>query len=289
MATGFGIDPTLNSSGIPTSGTTSKDIRNITAGIYTPGVISGAKVSTSASAMTYSVSAGVIAVPITSTEVVLAPVPATTIPTAIAPTSGTRTDVIYADQGIPSIDGHSNIQIKVGTSLPARSVELGRRSVGANIKNTNAAIKTGNIDYSVPYGASMGIIFEFRDTRNGIINHARSVVHTRTINLPTDRTVRLSMTSAMNSRNASAWEVAKYCTVAYEVKIDGATVSKFNTGGLERAIQTFTFQDTYVLRAGTHTVRFDMFRGSGAGYPVAHYGGGLPGTVYTLEDIGPVK
>lgn len=289
MATGFGIDPTLNADGVPTSGTTSRDIRNITAGLFTPGVISGAKVSTSASAMTYTVSAGVIAVPITSAEVVLAPVPAVTVATAAAPTSGTRTDIIYAMQGMPTIDGHSNVQVKVGTSLPARAVELGRRSVGANIRNTNAAIKTGDVNYSVPYGASMGIIFEHRDARNGIINHARTTVHTRTINLPTDRTVKFNITSAMSARNSSAWDASQYCTTVYEIIVDGKAISRFSTGGLDKTLQTFTFQDSHVLRAGTHTISYAMWRGVGPGYPVAHYGSGWPGTLYTLEDIGPVK
>lgn len=289
MATGFGIDPTLNGSGVPTSGTSSKDIRNISAGLYSPGIISGAKITTSASAMSYTVGGGVIAIPIASGETVLAPVPYTVVPTAVAPTSGSRIDIIYADQGMPAIDGHSNVQVKVGTVLPARSVELGRRIITANIKNTNASTKTGSINYSIPYGASLGVLYQYRDTRNGIINHSRTQIQTKSVYLPTDRQVRLTIVSAMSSRDAGAWDVSKYCSTAYDVMVDGKYRSHFQTGGLDKAWQTFHFSDIYTLSAGSHTIKYEMLRQNGPGYPVAHYGSGWGGTLWTLEDIGPVK
>lgn len=289
MATGFGIDPTLNGSGVPTSGTSSKDIRNISAGLYSPGIITGAAVLTSASAMSYSTTAGVVAIPIATGETVLAPVPATVVPTAAAPSSGTRIDIIYATQSMPTIDGNSNVVVRVGTSLPARSVELGRRIITANILNTNSATKTGEIDYSIPYGASLGILHQYRDTRNGIINHARTIVNSKSIYLPTDRQVKLSIISSMSSRDAGRWEVAKYCSVSYDVAVDGKYRSHFGSGGLDQAWQTFHFSDIYTLSAGTHIFRFEMLRRDGPGYPYAHYGAGWGGTLWTIEDLSPVK
>lgn len=289
MTTGFGIDPTLTEEGVVTSGTSSKDIRNITAGLYSPGVISGALVTTSASSMQYTVSAGVAAFPIAVGETVLGAVPATVVSTSAAPVSGQRIDIIYAQQGLPTVDGHSNINVRVGTSLPARSVELGRRIILPSSTNTNASQKTGDVTYAIPYGASMGIIHQYRDTRNGIINHARTVVNTANIFLPTDRMVRISLLSAMSSLNANRWDASKYCSTGYDVWVDTMYRSHFQTTGLDKVWSTFQFSDIYTLLAGQHTIRFEMVRGDGPGSPVAHHGSGWPGSLWTLEDIGPAK
>lgn len=287
MVTGFGIDPILDTAGLPTSGTSSADIRNITAGLFTPGVISGAKVSTSASTMQYIVSAGVIAVKIAEEEVVLAPVKASTVSTT-APASGSRTDIIYAQQSVASVEGSVEVVVRVGTTLPARSVMLGSRVVKAGILNTNASIVTGNITYSVPYGASMGILHQYRDPRNGIINHSRTVVNTKSLTLPTDRLIRVSIGSNMSARDAGRWDASKACTVGYDVMIDGAYRSHFGTPTLDKSWGTYSFSDVYALSQGTHTFKFEMLRSDGPGFPVAHYGSGWQGTLWTVEDIGPV-
>lgn len=289
MTTGFGIDPTKDSSGNITSGTSSKDIRNISAGLYSPGVISGGVVTTSASAMTYTVSAGVAAFPIATNETVLGPIPAITIPAATAPTSGTRTDIIYATQGMPTIDGHSNVIVQVGSTLPARSVLLDQRIIGANIKNTNSATKTGSVDYSIPYGASLGIL---KQHRSGVDVDLGGVVTvtSQSFSVPTDRLVRVSLLTCMTSKGTSGYGTpANYCEAGFYILINGVRQWTWSTPALSHAAANYYFADYYPFPRGTHTVSYQRLRMSGSGTPRQIYSGGKPGTLLTIEDIGPQK
>src|SRR5215217_2900790 len=159
MAVGFGVDK--NASNI---GTTSSDIRKINGGLYTPGIISGCTVSVVGS--NYVVTSGVMAVKITTDEIVLAPVPAKTIP---IPTIGTRTDIVYAKQRMPSTDGGLNdvlVDVDTTGTLPSRSVLLKKYSVSSG----NTPTINGSVDYSILYGANLGVLHKWQNTFSGLLS-----------------------------------------------------------------------------------------------------------------------
>lgn len=287
MTSGWGVEPTLDGSGNATSGTTSQDIRKILGGLYTKGIISGCTVTTSASAMTYTVNAGVVAISVASDEIILADIPVTTITTTSAPVSGTRTDIIYAQQRYPSIEGNSSIVVSVGTSLPARAVRLQSRVVSAGNINTNSTVITGGTDYSIPYGASLGILWKHQTTYNGTFT-TRGVMGSASIYLPTDRNLKFTLSTTMSANAAVGFDNTKYCEGAFDIFIDNVKQWGWSTPGLHQAWAEFTWSDNIILTAGSHTLRYERFVGIGPGTPFQHYSlAGNKGSQLIVEDLGP--
>lgn len=291
MASGFGVDPTLDTNGNPTSGTTSDDIRNIYGGVYSaPGVVSGGNVTTSASAMTYSVSAGVAVISTSAGQNVLVPIPAATVTTAAAPSSGSRTDIVYAQQHFPTIEGDSNVVIGVGQTLPARAVALKSFTVPSGILNTNGTTVTGSVDYAIPAGTSRGYIYTYVDTFDGVVVQSDYRLGIGTINLPTDRLLRIAITSCMSAQGASGFDNSKYCEWYYTPEIDYASQVWWTTGGLHQAWAIFHFETYITVAAGQHTVSYRRGREVGPGTGQTHYGTSnghfYPGTVFTVMDCG---
>lgn len=283
MTTSWGIDP-LKSGGVVTQGMTSADIRQVQGGLYTPGLISGGIVTRSASALTYTVSAGVAAFPIvtgTTPQTVLGPIPSGTL-TTTAPASGTRQDYIYAQQRTIADNGDPQIVLAIGTTVPARAVMLNGFIVSSTNTNTNATVPNRNIIYSIPYGASLGLFVNKRSTFTGAFT-VRATDITETFFTPTDRLIRVSLIGACSSNTAVGFDNAKYCEAAYDIKIDGVLRFTWSTPGLHQAWSENHWSDTYVLGAGTHTITTERFRVVGPGTPVAR-----GSALLTVEDIGPV-
>lgn len=290
MTTGWGVDP-LKSGGVVTASTTAADFRQIQGGLYTPGLISGGKITRSASALTYTVSAGVAAFPIvtgTNPQTALGPIPAVTVNTT-APGSGTRVDIIYAQQRLVSVEGDPQIVVGVGTSLPARSVMLDSYIVSSTNTNTNASVKTGNIVYSIPYGASLGRIVNITSMFNTTFNTtAPSTVGSGTFFLPTDRIIQLSLTVSVSANGASGFDNTKYCEAGYDVYFDNVKLYSWTTMGLHQAWQEINWMDYVQFSAGSHTIRVDQYRAIGPGTPRGRAYAGAPYAKIIVLDIGPV-
>src|SRR4029453_13484136 len=179
MASGFGVDASADG----TSGTSSSDIRKIFGGLYSPGIISGCTITTSASTMQFTIAAGVVAIRPATGETILAPLAQQTITTSSAPATGTRTDILYVQQRYPSIEGDANLVFGVSTVLPARAVAIKKFIISAGQTNTNAAVATGGVDYSIPYGASLGQLWKYQDTTNAAYPNALTAKGNGTIYL----------------------------------------------------------------------------------------------------------
>jgi hypothetical protein len=274
MTTGWGIDP-LKSGGVVTAGTTSADFRQIQGGLYSPGLISGGKITRSGSALTYTVSAGVAAFPIVNTT---------------APSSGTRTDIIYAQQRQVSIEGDPNIVVAVGTSLPARAVMLDSYIVSSSNTNTNASVKTGNITYSIPYGASLGRLVNITSMFNTTFNTAAaSTVGTGTFFLPTDRMVQFSLTVSVSANGAVGFSNTAYCEAGYDVYFDNVKIYSWTTMGLHQAWQEVYWMDYVQFSAGSHTIKVDQYRAQGPGTPRGRaVNATSPYAKIVVLDVGPV-
>lgn len=298
MASGFGVDPTKDANGNITSGTTSSDIQSIWGGLYSPGLVSGCTVSTSSSSMSYTVSAGTVMIPTATGQVIPAPVPASTVSTAAAPASGSRVDIIYAQQRFPTIEGDSNVVVNVGTILPARAVPLKQYTVPAGITSTSAATPVGTstsnngVNYSIPYGGGLGILHQWTDTYNGVHNQNWLRLGLGTINLPTDRLLRFSFTSMLYADQAIGFDNAHYCEWAFQPEVDTTPLNYWGTPGLHQSWAIYTFEGFFPVTAGTHTVSYSRGRRTGPGSAATVYGnvnGYLhPGTIFTVSDAGVV-
>lgn len=301
MTTGFGADPIKDANGLVTVGTTESDIRQITGSLYSAGLISGGIVTRSPTALTYSVSAGVAAFPMTvdtstpykpyNQRTVLGPIPATQAPlTTTAPASGTRTDIIYAQQLTPADDSDANIVVRVGTVLPPRAVMLDSFVVASTNTNTNAATPTGDIKYSVPYGAPRGTPwFSHRSTFNGQFDSTQTNAVNGTFYMPADRNVAFTLKTSLNSKDAVGFDNAKYCEAAYALYIDNIWKFTWTTGGLHQAMQDYNWEERGVILEGPHTVVVKRWRSAGAttSYPYQRYGQGNLGLLFEIRDVGP--
>lgn len=295
MSAGFGVDPTKDANGKVLTGTTSDDIRQIYGALYTPGVINGCAVTTSSSAMTYTVAAGVASVLVQNnpTQAILIPVPAGTVTSTAGPSSGTRTDIVYAQQHFPSIEGDNQVTLGVGQTLPARAVALAKYTVGQGITNTNAAVSQGNIDYSIPYGAGNKLLHSYTNTYDGVHDQNELVEGNGTIYVPTDRKLRITIVACLFSNGAAGFDNSKYCEWHYSPMIDGQKVYFWNSPGLHQANAIYTFQGYWDVTAGSHTVAYSRGRTVGPGSVATHYGNisgnFFPGTTFTIVDAGAMQ
>lgn len=288
MATGFGIDPVKDAGGVITSGTSAADIRQIWGGLYTPGLISGGVVTTSPSALTYTVSAGVAVVRIATGQNVPIPIPATTVPTT-KPSSGTRTDYVYAQQKTPSTDGSSDVIVAVGTTVPVRAVKLAQFTISSTNTNTNAAIRTLGVDYSIPYGGSLGILHKAGDSFAGVLgpNNVTSYLLSGSFYLPTDRRLGFSLTVSSSSNDGSDGTINDWIEPNFSPQLDNVDQAKFvwrATGTW--SVQTFTAETENTVPAGWHTARVKRFVWSRGTRPLAMHINPKYSTYFSVTDLG---
>lgn len=298
MTVGWGVDATVNGSGVVTSGTTASDVRKVWGALYSPGIVSGCVITRSASAMTYTVSSGVAAIKIVTGEVVMAPVAGQTVPTIAAPTTGTRIDLIYAEQMLPA-SGSSDVMVRVAqfatlaaVVVPANSVALGMYLISASQTNTNAATAQGSINYSIPYGSSMGTLHYYQYTASDIFQPELQRFGHGNINLPTSRRVRFNARVVMHAVNAVGFDNTKYCSYGFLPSYDNVDFLNWQTPGLHQAWQTIQFSADVTMTAGEHPVNLGALRFEGPGLGQLHYGVDSlgffrRGLEFWVEDVGP--
>lgn len=293
MASGFGVDPTKDVNGNVLSGTTSQDIQNIFGGLYTPGIVSGGQVTTSSSTMQYSVAAGVAMVPVSTGQVIPAPIPATSVPVSAGPTSGTRTDIVYVQQHLPAIDGDSQVVIGVaqGVALPPRAVALQTYTVPAGAANTSVATAQGGVNFAVPYSGSLGVLYRYKYGTSGALPNSLTRIGASTFYLPSQRMIRFSASAVLYAQNASGWDNAHYCEYGLLPNIDNGDQVLWSTTGLHQAWANFGFSIDVLLSAGVHTCNLGIFRIVGPGQPMTFSGTdgsgfGRSGVSFVIEDLG---
>lgn len=281
---GWGVDSTASG-----QGTTAADVRKVWGALYRPGIISGATITRNSSSLTYTVSAGVVAIQISTGEVVMAPIEAADVAAPAVPSSGNSTVLVYARQRDPNNED-AKVEIKSTTgSLPDRSVALGRFIASAGQTNAAQSIPTGGIDYSIPYGASLGILHQHRLMDN-ITFGLREEFGVGTFNLPTDRTLKVSILTCLSAFGATGFGTTEtYCEASYDVYLDGVKKWRWNSPGLGQAWGHYYWADNLVVPAGQHTMSYVRYRSTGPGNPYHHYlAGEMPGTLFTVKDDGPV-
>jgi hypothetical protein len=302
MTVGWGVDATVVNN-VVTSGTNSSDVRKVWGALYTPGIINGCGITRSGSAMTYQVATGVVAISPTIGEVIMAPVEGATLNTAPAPGTGTRVDVVYAQQRQPA-SGDSNMTLGVASFatedlivLPPASQELSRFLVSAGQTNTNAAVRLGDVNYSIPYGGSLGILHQWQSSFDGDLPPELVRFGHGSFNLPTDRRVRFTWTCVLSARNAVGFDNSKYCEYGWlfnatRIGGSGGDFVMHASPGLHQAWATYQFESVITLPAGQNNVHIGRRRLVGPGIGWQHYGTdpngyGRTGGEFTVEDLGP--
>lgn len=289
MTSGFGVDPTLDgTTGAVTSGTTAKDIRNITAALYTPGLISGGITSSSAGNMSYSVTQGVACIEATNGENILVPIPATTFYVPTNTTSSTRNDIIYVQQRYPSIEGDSEVIVTSGPTLPQRACKLDNYLVPAGAGTTSRGTKVDSVDYAIPYGASLGTLATIKDTLNGNIPFTETTIGSAAFYVPTDREIRIHLSTTYSAYQAVGFDNSKYCEVKFNIYLDNSYTYTWNSGGLHQAWQTLTMEEYNTVNKGNHTIRVTRQRAVGPGSPYHHYASDVRGTTFLVSDYGVI-
>lgn len=303
MATSFGIDPTLNSSGQITSGTTSRDIRKVIGGMYTQGVLNGMNVTTSTTDLSYKISAGSAVNFISGgdgDEHVLVPGYPATIMTTAGGTSP-RVDYVYVKQNRPQVEGNSDVVYGVTNTKPADGdsrLVLKTFTVPAGMTQTSQASITGMTDYAVPRAAGGRIIMEKRDTYTGYMN-ARSYQATilgGTFYLPSPRRVVVDIVSTYKNQGTDAIADDFLVSAIYLNSQRDVTFLSGNIDG-SRYLQTDCYTWTYTLPAGTHSITVHKnswaktweqstiyFNGSNSPTTTGYY----PGQVVRVTDGGAI-
>ncbi|MFD1836427.1 hypothetical protein ACFSDA_15285 [Brachybacterium rhamnosum] len=243
-----------------------------------PAIVRGGVV-TGTSTMAYSVAPAVLVIPSGDSRRLLVPTDRVTVPTAAAPSSGTRTDIIYAGS-----DG----AIKVGTSLPANNIMLDKRSVPAGVTATTATSSLlGDRRFAPLVGASMGRLISWEES----IGHgyhfpaAQTTVMSKTITLEEDRLIdwRFFQTIALEDGLDGEWASMKW-----DLLIDGAVQRSWEMK-VENIAETKYFNMNSSLGAGTHTVTLRRTVKRDINKALLYYkgaSGNWPGTNFSAVDIG---
>lgn len=291
MTTGFGAPPTKDGNGLVTVGTSDTDIRRIFGALYTPGLVSGGKITRSASAFTYSVAAGVAIVQDTLGQNIAMPFDAAVL-TPAAPL-GPRTDIVYAAQRYPS-DGNntsdSSVYVGVGQTVPPRAVVLGRFVFAAATANSAAGTIGEVVKYSIPYGGSLGLVVNTTDTRNGDWPEAIGTItyaNNATFTVPTDRLVRVEIAASISTADGLT-DDTKPIQTEFWPQIDNVNLSLWVVE-VSRAWATYYYSNIVTVSAGTHTARLARrtFSPSGRKAQSNYYGpGNHGGIVYRITDAG---
>jgi hypothetical protein len=297
MTSGWGVDATV-SGGIATSGTEAADVRKVWGALYSPGIVTGCTITTSGSAMQYTIASGVASIKTATGEAVMAPVASSTFTATAAPGSGTRVDVAFVQQRFP-IDGDSYVVFRVlpfaneaAISLPSNSLEVKRFLVSAGQTNTNAATIIGDTNYSIPYSGGLGVLHTWTNSYNGLMYTGLERRGHGTIYLPTDRRLKFSIQTTMYANGASGFDNSKYCEYGFLPNIDGGDFVLWTTPGLHQAWATYQWEGYINATAGYHDVMYGGLHVVGPGQAFQVYGTfggyGRTGTVFTVEDAGVV-
>ena len=262
-------------------GTSPEDFQRWIWSLYrsdTPSLARGGVVS-GTSTMAYNVAPAALIIPQGDSRRIVAITDRVTVPTAPAPSSGTRTDIIYAGS-----DG----AVKVGTSLPANNVMLDRRTVPAGITATTATSSTlGDRRFAPLVGGSMGRLISWEES----VGHgyhfpaAQTVVMNKTITLEEDRLIdwRFFQTVALEGGLDGEWASMKW-----DLLIDGAVQRSWEMK-VENIAETKYFNMNTSLTAGTHTVTLRRAVKRDIKKALVYYkgaSGNWPGTNFTAIDIG---
>lgn len=257
MPTGIGVPPDANGDGV----TPEDDQILIAADYYTDGIIDGCEI-TGTSTMEYQISPGAVIINTGDGMAVKVPVRGGRLPTATAPTSGSRTETLYVKQNFPQTDGDSlaHVGVVTGTVIPSNAIAIDRRVVPANITATTATTRNFNRKYALPIGGSLGRLHLAIDSNESPHAISENIVRgAGTIYVPTDRDVEFNMTSTASLATQAGLtpDSSGLASIMYKFYLDGNLIRSWERG-INRFWESKQLNFIVALAAGEHQVRYEV-------------------------------
>lgn len=255
----FGVRQTAN--GI---GTTDTDIRHMLAQKWlNKGIVGGLQVS-GGSTMAYNVSAGMaICSRGASDGFTEAYWSGGATPTVEANSSSNpRIDVVWItahDMSQGDTDNLVTIGVTKGTAaaspsaptIPTYATEVARMLLPGGSTTTKNATVNASRPFSIPYGASLGILADIRDKTSEVVSVENPSWKTRasaTVVLSSDRMLEVSY-----ARTATTHDFSKVGSIVVDIVIDGVSLATSEIA-FSGAWETKEFREIIKVDAGTHTI-----------------------------------
>lgn len=198
---------------------------------------------------------------------------------------------LHVAQGQPSAS-------PVAPAIPAGALRVADMRMPAGARVTSSAVPAGSVDYAIPYGASMGRLGIYEDTRTDVWGdpRVRNWYYEFPVSfyVPTDRIVELVYNSDVSYQRAAGHE---WMSWASTFQMDGVDVPHTSRETICRdGVWTHARNNTIVaVEKGHHVARMKNGIASkiGNGQPYFHYGenDGLtyPGRTLEVWDRGPTR
>lgn len=170
-------------------------------------------------------------------------------------------------------------------TVPDGVTVLAYMQVPAASTDLSGVVRVGEVDYAIPYGAALGLISSIRLNQDTTITAASKTYCKQTINLPTDRTLRLEVIVCASAKgSAGGTDTSKVAEVGGHFRIDGKEVGYLFNSAFHGAWWPSTVTLTTTCGRGQHTVEVELHRGYGVDALV--HGGSWPGIVLNIYDEG---
>lgn len=185
---------------------------------------------------------------------VIISIPATNVPVSPASATASRVDAIWVtNEGV----------LKVGTPGQKLStdVEIDRFTLPAGATSTASAVRSSDRIFAIPTGGSLGRLAYWRDAGGDVRNGSDTTpmfVMNKDIYLPTDRLVRIDMTTTVKGAAASD-------KGAFRLGVEGGFGSRWGIFRFDgAAYQSTTLSYLVEMQAGAHRLSL-KYRGDWGG------------------------
>lgn len=217
-----------------------------------------------------------------------------------------RIDRVYLRVGTSRDDNTVHVMVAVGRpaadpkapSLPAGCLRLADMRLPAGATSMASAYQVGDVDYAIPYGASLGLLGEYVDRTKDVHGYGTprkwSVEYPLSFYLPTDRQVELTYDADVAYGGPASNDWGSWA-VTFRLDKDDIPCSTRETH-LMHGVWVHARNDLIVtIPRGEHTVSIKQGLASktGSGDVYMHYGDydGLtyPGRTVQVWDRGPAR
>lgn len=188
-----------------------------------------------------------------------------------APASGSRVDVIWADD--------RGVHVSPDGTQPGNAVILSKRKISAGATSTANTEKVWDTRFMLPYGSTLGVLAEFKETYAQGAWAVQEKINWCTLDfwVPTDRRVVLKGHQCIygqwvdgSTDPVLALGIGSFRYAAY---LDGQQFSQWEMG-YDRVWTPRSFEIPLDVTQGAHTVRIEREKMPWSTVGPKHFGGG---------------